>query len=159
MQRLVARTLAVPRALGLVLALVAACGARTDLPCFDEPCPTPEEEEQARAAACEVAQWEAPACTGSGLIATLEDGCIDDGGSTEGGDVLEIFCVAGLARFCLSHESCPWRSGGSTDDELTCSRGGLEADFMARTIHGCAGWEGHDLFCCSADGRIGLATR
>ena len=138
------------------LLFVGACGARTDLPCFDEPCPDPDDVALARANECAAADFEPPACTGSGRIATLEDDCIDDGGDGESGDTLEIFCVAGIARFCLSHETCPWRSELTTPDELTCDSGGLSSVYMANTIRGCAGWEGHHLFCCSEDGRVGL---
>ena len=83
--------------------------------------------------------------------------CIDDGGSSEGDDSLEVYCVNDIARFCLSHEACPWRDGGTTSDEVTCSTSGLSGSYMANMIGGCVGGEGSDIYCCSAEGRIGLA--
>ena len=140
----------------LALLAVMGCGARTDLPCFDEPCPRPDEDELAHQSECEASLVDPPACTGTGLIATLEDDCIDDGGNGDTGDTLEIFCVSGIARFCLSHEACPWRSGVATPDQLTCSSSGLGSAYMASTIHECSGWQGHHLFCCTPDGRVGV---
>jgi hypothetical protein len=48
-------------------------------------------------------------CTGSGLVATVPDDCMDDGGVNGVGDTLEVYCVHKVARFCLSGEDCPWR--------------------------------------------------
>jgi hypothetical protein len=144
----------VARRLGaLVVAMAAACGARSDI-CVDAPCPDGDEVDPARA--CDRALTEPPPCTGSGLVATLPDECIDDGGDNATGDTLEVYCAGGIARFCLSYEDCPWRAGISTSDVLTCSTSGLGSSYMANTINGCRGWEGFDVYCCSSDGRMGV---
>jgi hypothetical protein len=59
---------------------------------------------------CETCSVEIPPnCLGSGLIYTISDECIDDWGTSAGGDNLEIYCVNGIPRFCLSNENCKWR--------------------------------------------------
>lgn len=76
------------------------------------------------------------ACSGQGLIQTIHDGCMNDYGTTTGGDSLEIYCFGGAKRFCLSGELCPWRNqptaACSTLYELaTCSVSGLSGQNMA----------------------------
>jgi hypothetical protein len=138
----------------VIISVVAACGARTDI-CVDGPCPeTGEEDEHARQ--CEGSLSDPPGCTGTGLIAVLEDECIDDSGDAGTGDRLEVYCLGGIARFCLSHEACPWRDGSTTSDDMTCSTSGLVSSYMASTIDGCIGWWGFNVYCCSADGRMGV---
>ena len=51
----------------------------------------------------------ASSCTGTGLIETIEDNCIDDGGTSGADDTLEIYCKKNIPRFCLSKENCDWR--------------------------------------------------
>ena len=106
------------------------------------------------------------ACTGSGSIAVIADECMDDGGKNAVGDALEVYCVDGTARFCLSGEACPWRNGTPAhDDGATCSRAGLGApaqeadlgpDFMAH-VGDCTGWQGHEWYFCDADAQIHFA--
>ena len=139
----------------LCFVLLLACGAKTDLPCAEQ-----EGILLYDCLDCQgVPATAAPPCEGTGLITTVPDKCIDDGGQTGADDVLEVYCDQGLARFCLSREACPWRDGQSTPDMVTCSASGLSSDYMARTIRGCTGWQGYDLYCCSPDGQIGLSTR
>jgi hypothetical protein len=129
-----------------------ACGARSELDCDVEPCLSAAAIAAER---CHDRGDAAPSCTGSGLIDTLADDCIDDGGDTDSDDSLEIYCVDGTARFCLSHEVCPWRAGTAAVDD-TCSASGLSASYMANTHPGCDGFLGYDVFCCFADGSVGL---
>jgi hypothetical protein len=91
-------------------------------------------------------------CTGSGVIHTIPDGCMDDGGRSAGGDSLQVYCVNGVARFCLSGESCPWRSGSNPGDTVTCSRGGLGSDYMASA--GCSLYAGRRNYYCDPQSRI-----
>ena len=99
---------------------------------------------------------DAGACSGSGLIATVPDDCMDDGGGTGIDDALEVYCFDAVPRFCLSGEACPWRDGGgSSDDRATCSRAGLDAGgelFMAHAW--CNQWQGHEWYVCGDDGQI-----
>jgi hypothetical protein len=94
------------------------------------------------------AYCESLACTGSGLIHTISDGCMDDGGGSSGGDSLQVYCVNGIARFCLSGEACAWRSSPSFDDGTTCERSGLGSDYMASA--GCELWNGYTRYACTA---------
>jgi hypothetical protein len=151
----------------LAVALMFGCGARSDLPCalapsMAEGCVAAERKDGDPdsgpvADVCNRAFESAPPCEGTGQIWVSTDECIDDGGTNEGGDLLEVYCVNNIARFCLSHEACPWRAGGTTSDEVTCGASGLSGGYMANTVGGCMAWEAHDLFCCSPEGRIGLA--
>lgn len=74
-------------------------------------------------------------CSGQGLIQTIHDGCMDDYGTTMGGDSLEIYCFGGAKRFCLSNELCPWRNQPTACSALyelaTCSVSGLSGQSMA----------------------------
>jgi hypothetical protein len=106
---------------------------------------------------CDHVVDEGPDCTGQGLIAVIDDPCIADGGTSDKDDALEIYCVNGSARFCLSKEACPWRDGQPTSDAVSCSTSGLASSWMATVLEGCAGWQGHEQFCCSADGKISFA--
>lgn len=134
----------------LALTFALACGARSDLPC-----PADGAAPRSDCAPLDADLGEAPRCQGIGLIWTsLEDDCIDDGGSSDVGDRLEVYCVDDVSRFCLSHEACPWRDGIAVAGDVTCSAAGLQTTYMANTINGCAGFEQHDLYCCSADGHI-----
>lgn len=95
-------------------------------------------------------------CTGSGLIQQLTDACVDDYGASSNGDALEVFCFAGMVRFCLSGEACPWRGTSGAADDQTCSSGGLPPDgHMATVISGCKGWKGHAEYWCT-DGHVRL---
>ena len=106
------------------------------------------------------------ACGGAGSVTVIGDECMDDGGRNGIGDSLEVYCVSGTARFCLSGETCPWRNGTPAhDDGATCSRSGLGApaqdaelgpDFMAH-VNGCTGWQGHEWYYCDADAQIHFA--
>jgi hypothetical protein len=87
-------------------------------------------------------------CSGSGLIHTIPDGCMDDGGGSSGGDGLQVYCVSGIARFCLTGESCPWRASPTFDDGTTCERSGLGSDFMANAW--CSLWNGHASYRCTS---------
>jgi hypothetical protein len=64
----------------------------------------------------------------------------------------EGFSCDGVARFCLSGEACPWRSGCVTSAE-TCSRSGLSSDLMAsgHTNLSCKNqwWDGHQDYYCA----------
>jgi|GEM_PF-2414015 len=92
-------------------------------------------------------------CTGSGLIHTIPDNCMSDGGGSAAGDSLGVYCFNGVARFCLSGESCPWRSGNpAVDDGTTCSRSGLSSDYMA--IATCSQFRGHDDYNCDSSSQI-----
>lgn len=74
-----------------------------------------------------------PTCTTSGLprpyertvanskiwvfpLATIQDGAMDDDGTSSSGDSLRMYCVGpeatsqlGLLAVCLTGEACPWR--------------------------------------------------
>jgi len=92
-------------------------------------------------------------CDGDGLIHTVPDGCMHDGGANAGGDSLEVYCYWGIARFCLSGESCQWRSGQpANDDGTTCERAGLGGDYMANAW--CDYWNGHADYNCTAAEQI-----
>jgi len=99
-------------------------------------------------------------CAGEGLVATVPDECMDDGGGTSINDSLEVYCVSGLARFCLSGEDCPWRNGSpATADGATCSRAGLDTggeNFMAHAW--CSQYQGHEWYVCGADSQISFDT-
>ena len=92
------------------------------------------------------------ACTGSGVIHTVGNTCLDDYGATGGSDTLQVYCVAGVARFCLSGEACPWRAGGATSAAVTCSRAGLATDAMGRAT--CERWNSRSNYSCDAMGRV-----
>lgn len=136
-----------------LLVFMLGCGARAELLCGDEDC-SPPPTETSRDEECSGELAPAPPCDDRGLVFSLPDECLDDGGNTDVGDVLEVYCIDGQARFCLSHESCPWRDGSI--DSASCSRGGLASTYMANTINECSGWLDHELYCCSMDGEIGL---
>ena len=91
------------------------------------------------------------ACSGEGLVYVLPDECMADGGYSGINDVLEVYCCGGISRFCLSGESCPWRTG-CTADSATCSRGGLASDYMANAW--CSEWKAHADYYCGQDGQI-----
>jgi hypothetical protein len=92
-------------------------------------------------------------CSGVGLIGSISDGCLDDGGGTSGSDNLEVYCFEGITRFCLSGESCQWRNGfPSTDDGTTCESSGLTSDYMANAL--CGDWNGHTDFHCNSAEQI-----
>ena len=105
------------------------------------------------------------ACTGSGRTILFGDADVDDGGSSSRNDGLEVFCINGSARFCLTGEACPWRAGTpAVDDGRSCSSAGLDprnprgAYFMAyltRTYLNVGGYQ-LDLFYCPPSGRIVL---
>src|SRR5215475_12185256 len=132
------------------LALMLGCGARSDLLAPDRrdgdldagPDSGPIDP------LCDRPLEDAPPCEGTGQIWVSTNECIDDGGSAAQDDLLEVYCVNNIARFCLSHEACPWRNGAVTSDEVTCSTSGLSGNYMANTIGGCHGWEGNDIYCC-----------
>ena len=90
-------------------------------------------------------------CSGNGLIHTISDGCIDDGGGSAGGDALQVFCCYGIARFCLSGESCPWRNG-CVQTNATCSHAGLGSDYMANAW--CSYWNGYANYYCKSNGQV-----
>ncbi len=92
------------------------------------------------------------ACSGSGLVHTVPDGCMDDGGGSSGGDSLYVFCIDGIARFCLSGESCKFNPTPSSDDGTTCDRSGLGSDYMANGW--CTLWNGHGNYYCDSSGQI-----
>jgi hypothetical protein len=96
-------------------------------------------------------------CGGDGLVTTIEDPCIDDGGGTAINDSLEIYCQDHVARFCLSNEACPWRGGGRSAPDVTCSTAGLSSDYLANAIGACGIYQGHDTYCCSAQGTISFS--
>jgi hypothetical protein len=91
------------------------------------------------------------ACAGVGLVHTVPDACMDDGGDSGFGDSLEVYCCGGTSRFCLSGEACPWRAG-CTDDVANCSRAGLATDYLASAS--CSEWKGHRDYYCGQDGQI-----
>ena len=104
------------------------------------------------------AQGSDDACTGTGLVWTVPDDCMDDGGDTGVGDSMEVYCVHGRARFCLSGEACPWRDDPTFDDGTTCSRSGIGlsphdegADFMTHAW--CSQWRAHEWTYCAPDGQ------
>ncbi|MDO9022606.1 MAG: hypothetical protein Q8S73_43930 [Deltaproteobacteria bacterium] len=99
------------------------------------------------------------ACMGTGRTMLLSDSEVEDGGSTRNGDGLEVFCINGSARFCLTNEACPWRAGTpAVDDGRSCSSAGLDPRtyFMAYLTRGYIVISGRqlDLFYCPADGRV-----
>jgi hypothetical protein len=144
----------IPLLLPLSFTLLA-CGARTEIEGAAE---ARNKESPERACNEEgVFTDEPPPCEGSGLIFTVTDECIDDGGSASGDDSLEVYCIHNIARFCLSNEQCLWRGGTTSEDPRTCSRSGLKTDYMANTRKGCAGFDNHEWYCCSSEGRISFA--
>lgn len=93
-------------------------------------------------------------CTGSGLVFTVPDACMDDGGMSGGGDNLEVYCVAGRARFCLSHEACPWRTA-LVDTAQTCERSGLTPAYPTYMASAwCELWKGKQFYECDTTGQI-----
>lgn len=131
------------------------CGAKTSLPCTDDATAGGSPYDCAGCEAPAVPQAP-PACEGTGLVFRAPDSCIDDGGRTEADDDLEVYCWEGIARFCLSHEDCPWRDGSvAPGDPRTCSTSGLRATFFAAVRGGCDAFQGHRRLCCSEGGRIG----
>lgn len=75
-------------------------------------------------------------CSGQGLIERIHDGCMNEYGTSMGGDSLEIYCFGGAKRFCLSKELCPWRNQPTAAcsalyELATCSVGGLSGQDMA----------------------------
>jgi len=93
-------------------------------------------------------------CEGDGLIHVVSDSCMHDGGSTASGDSLEVYCYHGIARFCLSGEECTWRGSPAGVREETCSRAGLNDEWMASAS--CEGWSGFHDFACTDEGQIKL---
>lgn len=91
-------------------------------------------------------------CTGTGRIHTIRNSCNSDFGTSGSSDEVEVYCCDGQARFCLSNESCPWRSGCPAGNTKTCSRGGLLADLMATAT--CDLWKGQTSYSCNADEQI-----
>ena len=92
-------------------------------------------------------------CDDEGLIWEIPDDCLDDGGSSSGGDGLEVYCYWGLARFCLTGERCQWRDGApSSDDGTTCEDSGLSTDYMANAW--CEEYDGHTEYYCDDDEQI-----
>jgi|GEM_PF-1329742 len=70
-------------------------------------------------------------CSVDGLLTTVLDPYMHDGGGSAAGDNLELYCRNGIIRTCLSGEYCPWRGNIATNDTDTCSRSGLGGDWMA----------------------------
>ncbi|MDH3629376.1 MAG: hypothetical protein OEV00_06370 [Acidobacteriota bacterium] len=93
-------------------------------------------------------------CEGDGLINVIADQCMHDGGESASGDSLEVYCYHGTARFCLSGEECPWRGEPAGVIDETCSRAGLDDEWMATAQ--CDGWNGYHDFACSESGQIRL---
>ncbi len=93
-------------------------------------------------------------CEGDGLINVVADQCMHDGGRSAAGDSLEVYCYHGTARFCLSGEECPWRGAPAGVREETCSRAGLDDEWMATAW--CDGWSGFHDFACTEQGQIKL---
>ncbi len=93
-------------------------------------------------------------CTGDGLINVVADECMHDGGRSAAGDSLEVYCYHGTARFCLSGEECPWRGAPAGVSDETCSRAGLDDEWMATAW--CDGWSGFHDFACTESGKIKL---
>jgi hypothetical protein len=100
---------------------------------------------------------ESLACSGGGKIHTISNTCFDDYGTSGSGDLLEVYCCGGIARFCLSKENCPWR-GGCVVTSDTCSRSGLPADQLGsgKTNYSCKNqwWDGHQHYFCSATKQV-----
>ena len=93
-------------------------------------------------------------CAGDGLIHVVSDECMHDGGKSAAGDSLEVYCHLGTARFCLSGEECPWREAPASGGDETCSRAGLDTEWMATAW--CEGWSGFHDFACTELGQIKL---
>ncbi len=93
-------------------------------------------------------------CAGDGLIHVVSDECMHDGGKSAAGDSLEVYCHLGTARFCLSGEECPWREAPASGGDETCSRAGLDAEWMATAW--CEEWSGFGHFACTELGQIKL---
>jgi len=93
-------------------------------------------------------------CSGAGLIHTINDACMDDGGQSSAGDNLEVYCANGIPRFCLSGEYCPWRSVASANPAQTCSTDGLgSTNHLAHAT--CSQWRGYnDYYCDSGNIRL-----
>ncbi len=70
---------------------------------------------------------------------------------------MEVYCHLGTARFCLSGEECPWREAPASGGDETCSRAGLDTEWMATAW--CEGWSGFDYFACTELGQIKLEKR
>lgn len=100
-----------------------------------------EEEEEQPAAVFNTFVNSLLTCEGSGKVRTIADEYIDDWGSSDGGDSLEIYCQDGKSRFCLSGEACTWRSGVRSSDTTTCSSAGLGGSQMAEVRR----WQGVDF--------------
>ena len=92
------------------------------------------------------------ACTGTGMVYEISNDCLVDYGTTAGGDSLQVYCVDGIARFCLSREACPWRAGTTTTAAVTCTRSGLASDAIGTAS--CQQWRGHNNYSCDLSGRV-----
>jgi len=114
------------------------CNGYTD--CADHPC--------CADAACSGGAF---CCTGTGLVHTIGNTCMTDFGTSGSGDSLQVYCCDGIARFCLSGEACPWRTGCIVTED-TCSRAGLPDDRMATAT--CQKWRIQSAYNCGVDGRI-----
>lgn len=82
-----------------------------------------------------------PTCWGSGFFGCLTTGQLAATGGLNGeGSALELYCVGGRTRLCLTHEYCPWRQGppfspedypngfqesSAVPDTMSCSPSGL----------------------------------
>ncbi len=96
-------------------------------------------------------------CAGDGLIHVVSDECMHEGGESAAGDSLEVYCHLGTARFCLSGEECPWREAPASGGDETCSRAGLDAEWMATAW--CEEWLHFDYYACTKLGQIKLEKR
>ena len=91
------------------------------------------------------------------MIHVVSDECMHDGGKSAAGDSLEVYCHLGTARFCLSGEECPWREAPASGGDETCSRAGLDAEWMATAW--CEEWSDFDHFACTELGQIKLSNK
>ncbi|MEI8249149.1 MAG: hypothetical protein WCG07_01485, partial [Candidatus Taylorbacteria bacterium] len=99
-------------------------------------------------------------CTGSGLVHVIPDAEMNDNGRSGGNDSMEIYCRNGVARWCLSGESCPWRSNIASADSKVCSASGLNTgnhdpsntSMILMTSAWGDLWQPYTVYYCSTDG-------
>lgn len=111
-------------------------------------------------------------CRGSGRISMFSPKCLETRVSNQS---LQIFCVDGVTRFCLSTQKCPWEKeerkvgrrmegggweegrneGGRGRDGRSCLQEGLSSDWMATIICG-KGWRGGRHVYCGGEERAYL---
>lgn len=102
-------------------------------------------------------------CVGEGLIHVANNGGVEDSGNNRTDDDFETYCRKGVARFCVSGENCPWRTGIRSADNLVCASNmnwdsnaaknpQNSTQYQLAHVQTGNGWRGYNYFFCSKDG-------